>query len=260
MPVAVTKIETRWTKQKQITRENYGFELGRNEYMVLSILMQDMIRQRVVEYHLDAYGYPFQEYSWRTAEKKDEPPVDAPWEKTRQIIGQLGRRLAKATGNKKAEQAIKAGIGHLWKLFDQQREEFYKNDKVGRSAVNLYGNTHDEHMMDTLKQDGTKQFARVKAMAYYAKWIQRGVNHDRKDKTGRPNGKLPARPFIGLTDAEIRFLQKNFLDPFAEWYLDALTAIALGEAPPKRPNPAAIGRQALHKKPTKNQEAQSGGR
>lgn len=263
MVYIATKITTpwdKWAKAKQLTREQYGWEFGRNEYRILSVLMQDLIVQRTTQYHLDAYGYTFAEYSWRTAAKKNPVEIGAPWVKTREVIAQLSRRLGKVSGDKEAERAIRAGIGHLWKVFDEQRREFYDKDKALKSSVDLVSDQHDNHMMDNIRHDGNAKSARVNADTYYAKWIQKGVNHDRKTKDGRPSGKLPARPFIGLTDAELRFLREQFLDPFFEWYLEAMTAVLLGQAPPRRPNPARIGQQALTRKPSKTKEEMSASR
>jgi len=242
-----------WTRFDGMRRD-LGFKLDRAEYQVIASLIQIMIRDRTQKYHLDAYCKPFIEYSWLTEKSKRPLIGEASWSAAEYILRALqGKLAAEARKRSRPEvlQAIRRQIGHFQTEINEAQEAYYSALAKNANDVNL---TKTGRMLDSLEAKGTSNAARLKVKCKWGDWNQRGVAAAKRQ--GR--GELPARPFVGITDAELNWIFEKILEPLYKWYASELAAMVQGKRGTARPNAARLAIDALRDKPTPNEERRAG--
>lgn len=236
-------------------RKDLGFKITKGEYQVIATLIYLMIVERTRDYHLNAYCEPFVDYAWETERKKHPVEIDESWSSAQYILDQLKARISREAQKRARPEVIKAiqrQIGHFQTEINEAQKAFYTARAKEANDVNLI---ETGRMLDSIEAKGSANAARVKAKVRWANWIQKGVAAAKR----QGKGALPARPFVGISDAELDWLYEHVLRPLYVWYADSLKQILTGGTPPPRPNAARLAMSAKRDKPTINDEKRMAG-
>lgn len=248
--MAWTSVTTRtnfWPKVHGM-RQDLALKATREEYQAIATLIAAMCRDRTRIYHLDAYGKPFIRYTWQTEKKKHPALGDQAWTEASLIVTRLGAQLIRAHESNAPPNvitAIRKQIGHFRSEITRMEREYYGAIAEEKNDVNL---TETGELLNSLEAKGAGSFAKVKAITYYGRWNQAGTKQ-RQRKGEKATGRLPPRPFVGISDAELSWLYEYVVAPIFQWYIEALKAMLLGLEPETRPVAGRLGLKAMQHKP-----------
>lgn len=233
--------------------------LTRDDYAQIARLMVDVIRLRARVYGVALDGHPFTPYSPATAVKKRRiAPDDAPWAELQATLDKLVARLDRLP-NDERKAAVRRSIGHFRQQINEQKRQYgesiVRSTKVDLTDRAAAARTGRQPMLDAFDQSATVQKARIYNTCGYARWFLRGTKAHRG-----PNGQtipgMPARPFLGLSDAEVEWILRDFVQPLVDYLgLEFARLFSEGVADDVRPDPCTLFRRAWQRKPTPQDES-----
>ncbi len=244
------KLETTLPDRVRHFAKSGKVRFTRLEYDAIAQMIKVLTIIRTREYCLDEWGEAFAPYTWQTLQKKKPKDIENsiyPYMTLMRIKDKLVKKLKSGKVKAKYIKTIKAQIMHFWGEISEVAKAFYGGDstKGEREKVNL---TKSGKMLNSLISKGTQDFAEVSIKVRYGRWIAHGVKGNRKGK-----GPLPARPFVGLSTAEYRWLNENFTKKVLWNFIEMFVASLYGERRPDQKSPSELANEALRKRPKKNQ-------
>lgn len=251
-------IEMRTTFPKKPRRPKATL-LTRDDYAQIARLMVDVIRLRARVYGVSLDGTPFTPYSPATAVRKRVTSVDdTPWADLQAVLDKLIARLERLP-NDERKAAARRSIGHFRQQITEEKRKYgesivrsTKVDLTDRAAAARTGRTP---MLDAFDQSATVQKARIYNTCGYARWFLRGTK-SHKNRNGTTMAGMPARPFLGLSDTEVAWILRDFVQPLIDYLgLEFARLFAEGVADDVRPDPCVLFRRAWQRKPTPQEES-----
>ena len=237
--------------------------ITRDEYAQIARLMVDVIRLRVRVYGVSLDGTPFTPYSPSTAaHKRGVEDAEAPWAELQATLDKLVARLERLQEGED-KSAVRRSIGHFRAQIVAERKKYgemlVRTTKVDLSDRKAAAKTGRKPMLDSFDESATVQKARIYNTCGYARWFLKGTKSHmikKGDRAGQMLAGMPARPFLGLTDAEEEWLMREFVQPLIDYLgLEFARLFSEGVADDVRPEAHGLFRRAWQRKPSSQEES-----
>ena len=235
--------------------------ITRDEYAQIARLMVDIIILRTRGYGISTTGEAFVPYSPSTAaKKKGITDADAPWAELQSTLDKLVARLERMTEGEEAKAALRRSISHFrWEIVQERKafgEKLVRETKVDLTDRRHAASLGREPMLEMFDMSSTTQKARIYNRNGIARLFAKGTNiRKRKGDNSGLTGSMPARPFIGLTDAEEEWIMRDFVQPLIDFLgLEFARLFSEKVADDVRPSAGVLFRRAWQKKPSSQEE------